>query len=185
MQRTSIVAGDTFHDVVALPTYPAGAGWVLHYRLVPEASGGTAIELTGTAQGDEHLLAATAAATAAWVPGLYSRTSWVARSGEVYSIASDVIELKPDPRSVAAGFDGRTAARKALDAANEALVAYGHKAWTQAYTIGNRAMTFRSPAEFLAWRSALQAEVQREENAAGMAAGLGSRRKVLVRLPRA
>ncbi|PZP97513.1 MAG: hypothetical protein DI587_17090 [Variovorax paradoxus] len=184
MQRKHIVAGDTLRFAVALPEYPASAGWQLFYRLVPQDAGQAAIDLLAVGQGDEHLLDAPAAVTAGWVQGAYAWSSWVVRNGETYSVAQGLVAVQPNPRTLNAGHDARTPARKALDAADQALATYGNKAWTQSYSINGRSMTFTSSEKFMAWRSLLRSEVQREEAAAGLG-GPGNRRKVFVRLPRA
>ena len=48
-------------------------------------------------------------------------------------------------------------------------------------TIAGRRQIFRSPADFMAFRSKLQAEVAREDNAERIANGLAPRNKLLVR----
>lgn len=184
MQRKHIVAGDTLRFAVTLPEYPPTAGWQLRYRLVPQDAAQAAVDLTAEPQGDEFVLGATAVATGAWSPGGYAWSSWVVRADESYSVAQGLVTVLPNPRTLAAGHDARTPARKALDAADQALATYGNKAWTQSYSINGRSMTFTSSEKFMAWRSMLRSEVQREEAAAGQG-GPGNRRKVFVRLPRA
>lgn len=185
MLQSSLTAGDTLSFSTVLDGYPAGAGWVLKYRLVPRTGSNPAIAITASADGDSHRVLVDAATTGAWVVDSYTWNSWVEKSGEVYSIASGQLGIQADPRTVAAGLDGRSSARKALDAADAALAAYGSKAYLQAYEINGRSQKFHSPSEFLAWRSALQREVRREDAAADMAAGRGSRNKIFVRVPRA
>ena len=77
--------------------------------------------------------------------------------------------------------DTRSTARQALDAVNAALAAYGAKAYLADISIAGRRQTFRSPAEFLAFRSKLKAEVAAEDNAERIANGLAPRNKLLVR----
>lgn len=60
--------GDTLSFTTSLADYPASAGWVLTYRLVPRDAGDI-IVLTCTASGADHLAAAAAAATTAWTAG--------------------------------------------------------------------------------------------------------------------
>ncbi len=185
MQQNTLIAGDTLNFATVVADYPAGAGWVLKYRLVPRTGSNPAIAFSASADGDSHRVQIAAATTGAWAADSYTWSSWVEKAGEVYSVDSGQLVIQADPRSVAAGFDGRSAARKALDAADAALAAYGAKAYLQAYEINGRSQRFHSPSEFLAWRNALQTEVRREQAAADMAAGRGSRNKIFVRVPRA
>jgi hypothetical protein len=168
-----------------VPGYPANASWVLKYRLVPRVSG-AAILLTGAADSADptlHRITASAATTAGWATGLYSWASWVEKAAEVYDVGTGSVKVLPDPRAVIAPFDARTDAQIALEAAKAALGAWTPT--TKSYTIGDRSYTFNSPTEILAVISYWQAQVKREEDAIAMAAGLGSRRKVYVRLNRA
>lgn len=184
MQISTIVAGDTFRAVVAVPQYPAADGWVLHYRLAPLAVAGSVIALQAVDLAGQYVLAATPAETAVWAPGAYSWTSWVERTGDVHSVGDGQVAIKPDPRTVAAGYDNRTPARAALDAANAAMAAYGAKAYLQSISVAGKMISFQSPERFLAWRSQLVAEVAREDAAAGGAAQLAGR-KYFVRIGRA
>jgi hypothetical protein len=185
MQTTTIVAGDTFRAVVAVPEYPASAGWVLHYRLAPLLAAGAVIVLQAVVVNGQYTLAATPVETAAWAPGGYSWTSWVELGGDVHSVASGQVQIRPDPRTVAPGYDNRTPARAALDAANAAMASYGSKAYLQSISVAGKTMSFQSPERFMAWRSALQSEVAREEAAGGTTTAPGAGRRFLVRVGRA
>lgn len=185
MDATSLTAGTTLSYTTSVPDYPANASWVLKYRLIPRVSG-SAILLTGAADGADptlHRITASAATTAAWAAGVYSWASWVEKAGEVYDVASGTVEITPDPRTaVAGGLDTRSAAQVALEAARAALAAWTPT--TKSYQIGERSYTFNAPAEIIAVINYWQGVVKREEDLAAMAAGLGSRRKVYVRLSR-
>lgn len=176
-----LVAGDTAAWRDTLADYPASAGWVLHYRLTGMDSAGGVIAIDCTASGAEHVAAVAAAGTATWVPGAYSWAAWVTKDAEVITVGTGSTRVLPDPRTAAAGNDTRSPARQALDEADAMLRTYGAKAYLQSITVGDRAKTFRSPAEFLAYRSHLQAEVAREQHAARLAAGLPSRNSIYVR----
>lgn len=185
MLKKHIVAGDTLRFVVNLPEFSPLEGWQLRYRLVPQDAAQSAVELAADAEGADHVISATAASTTNWAPGGYAWTSWATRGSDSYSVAQGLFTVLPNPRTLAAGHDARTPARKALDAADQALATYGSKAWTQSYSINGRSMSFTSPDKFMAWRSQLRSEVQREEAAAGIGGPGNHRPKVLVRLGRA
>lgn len=175
------IAGDTLawrRD--DLTSYPSSGGWTLAYTLV-----GSTSTITLTAVGDSagHAVSATAAATAAWAPGAYT---WVATVTNVdarrYTIGQGVLTVKPNLASVVGGMDLRGPARQALEAVDAALREYGAKAYLQEIEIGGRRQKFRSPDEFMAFRSRLQ----REANAEDVAAGLRPRtsNRLLVRFTR-
>jgi hypothetical protein len=186
MDATTLTAGTTLNFTTSVPSYPANASWVLKHRLIPRVSG-SAITLTGAPDSADptlHRTQATAVTTAAWAAGVYSWASWVEKAAEVYDVAVGTVEITPDPRTAAAGaLDTRSDAQIALEAAKAAMAAWTPT--TKSYTIGDRSYTFNSPAEIIAVVNYWQNEVKREEDALAMAAGLGSRRKVYVRLNRA
>lgn len=177
---TTLRAGDTYSELVSRPDYPATAGWVLKGRFTPR-SAGTAIDITGTAEGADHRLAATAATTAAWAAGAYTAAQWVERAAEIHTVATSQFTILPNLRTAAAGTDTRSPARQALDAAEAALAAYGAQAYLQMTAIGDRQKRFHTPGEFLAFVSKLRAQVRAEENADRLAQGLAPRHKLRVR----
>lgn len=175
-----VTAGDTVSWLKTLSDYPASAGWVLTYTLINSA---TKITLTSTAQGDDHLVSASASTTATWTAGSYTWVVAVAKDGERYTLAQGSIVVAPN-LAAATTHDTRTSARKALDAVNTLLENYGSKAYLQGYEINGRRMQFQTPGEFLAFRSKLQAQVKQEENMARIASGLSPRNQVAVRFNR-
>jgi len=178
-----LTAGDTLAFDTAGGDYPASAGWSLVYKLIPRTAG-TVITITSSASGDDHAIQVAPAVTAAWPAGVYSWVCYATKSGERQTLQQGITTVLADP-GVATTLDNRTPARKALDAADAALEAYGSKAYTQQYEIAGRSMRFHTPADFLAWRSKLQIEVQRELRAANLAAGRPDTNKIHVRVPRA
>lgn len=182
MQR-ELIAGDTLNFLASAPLYPASAGWVLKYRLAPRTVGGSVISFTATAEGDDYRVNVAAATTASWGPDNYSWSSWVERGAEKYTVESlGQISVKPDPRTAAAGYDGRSVARKALDDARAALAS-----WTptkRRYRIADREMEFNGTADIIKAINYWELEVQKEQRIADLAAGGIDRRKVYVRLNR-
>ena len=177
-EPSSVVAGDTVAWTKSLADYSAADGWVLNYRLINAAG---KIDIVATASGADHAVSVAAATSAAWAPGDYVWQGYVEKAAERYTVGSGAITIKPDLAAEAAGFDTRSAARKALDLLDAALVTHGANAWTQEYEIAGRRMKFKSAGEFMAWRDKLKAEVAREEAADRIAAGMGGGRKVYVR----
>ena len=165
---TTLRAGDTYTQLVALADYPASDGWVLKSRFTPRA-GGTAIALTATAEGDDHRLEATATTTAAWLAGDYAAAQWVEKGAEVYTVASGQLTVLPNLRAIAGATDTRSQAEIALASAKAAFAA-----WTptqRRYRIGEREMEFASAAEILRVVSYWQNQVDREQGTAAAVPG--------------
>ena len=176
-EPTRITAGDTITWLKSLADYPATDGWVLAYTLINAAA---KITITATASGADHLVSVSAATSTGYAAGTYSWQATVTLGGVRHTLATGSIVIAAN-MAAATLLDGRTSARKALDAVNALLETYGSKAYMQAYEINGRSQKFHTPGEFLAFRSQLQAEVAREENAARIAAGLAPKNQVYVR----
>jgi hypothetical protein len=173
------VAGDTLAWTKSLPSYPASAGWVLRYTLVSASAPYT---FSATASGADHAVSVPAGTTAGWAPGQYAWTADVSLGAARHTVGSGRMTIAPNLAAVTTGgLDTRTPARKALDAMDASLAAVGDKAYLQAYTINGRSQTFRDPAQFMALRSQLQAEVAKEERTAALAAGQRPRNQLHVR----
>jgi hypothetical protein len=176
--------GDTLDFTTTLADYPASAGWVLTYRLIPRTSG-TPISLPGTASGDDHRTSATATTTAAWTAGEYSWAGYVDKAGEHYVVDNGTVTLLPN-LATATAYDGRTQAETALEDAKTALATYqasGGK--VKAYTIAGRSMEFTDGGEILKQISYWQIQVTREQAASAVAKGLADPRRIYLRAGRA
>lgn len=170
------IAGDTFDQSVSLADYPAAEGWQLKLRIVPR-TGGTAIVIAGSADGDDHVLQASAALTAAWTAGGASWAAWVEKDDESFSIEAGQLTIVADPRTLAAGVDTRSVAARALEAIDLTLLGKGTTA-TASYTIKDRTLSSYSLDELRRLRDYFAEEVRREERTA---AGVGSGRTIRVR----
>jgi len=178
-EPTSFTAGDTISWTRSLADYPASAGWVLAYRFINATS---MFDLTGTAQGDTHVISQTAASTAAYAAGTYAWQAFVTKGSERYTVGNGTCVVAPNLAGVSgAGFDDRTPARKALDALNGGLETFGSNAHVQGYTIEGREMRYRTFADFMAARDRLALEVAREDAAQRARAGLGAKNRLRVR----
>ncbi len=182
MQQQDLIAGDSLNFAVSVSKYPPSSGWVLTYRLVPRNPGSLPIDFAASADGDEFVVAVPASTTAEWAPGAYTWASWVDKAGEQYTVTQGQITIQPNPRNAAAGYDGRSQARKALDDARTALAAW--QPTQRRYKIGEREMEFRSTSEIIELISYWEIQVQREDRAARRAAGLPDPRRSFVRLNR-
>ncbi len=178
MQET-IRAGDTLDYTTTLADYPASAGWVLMYRLIPRTSG-TPITITGSASGDDHRTAAAATTTAGWAAGYYSWVAYIDLGSERYTVDSGVVQILPD-LATATAYDGRSAARIALEAV-EAVIGNRATLDQEQYSIAGRSLQRTPMADLLRLRSALRIDVAREEAANRRKLGLDDGRRIYLRV---
>lgn len=176
-EPSRVTAGDTVEWARTLDDYPASAGWTLSYTLINSSA---KISLSSTASGDAHLVSVTAATSANWAAGTYAWQAVVTKTTQRYSVGSGNLVINAN-WAAATTYDSRSTAKKTLEAVDAALLTYGAKAYLQSYEISGRSQRFHTPGEFLAFRSRLQAEVAREDNAARIAAGLAPRNQINVR----
>ena len=173
-EPTTLIAGDTAKWLIALPDYPATEGWVLGYQLVNSS---TAISFASSASGADHLVAVAAVDTAGWTPGSYTWRSQVSKSGEVFTVSNGSVVIAP---AFGAATDGRSHARKALDAV-QAYLENPANLSAASYEIAGRKLQRLSIPDLLTLRDRYQFEVSREEAAALVARGLPDKRRVMVR----
>lgn len=176
--QQQLFAGTTLNFLTPTPGYSAAEGWVLKFRLVPRTSG-AAIDITCTAEGEDHRAQVTAAATAAWALGSYTWTSRVEKSGEIYAVGQGQISIQQNPATALAGFDGRSQAARALDDARAALASFNaSNGRVRRYRIGERETEYHSAAEIIKQIAYWEQELEREENAARLATGRPARNRM-------
>jgi len=161
----TIVAGDTVRWPDSFADYSAADGWVLKHRLAPLGAG-TPVDLTAQADGSAFETIVASSASANLSAGAWTLTSWVEKAAEVFTVGSRQVQVQPNPRNMAAGFDGRSAARKALDDARTAFYAFNPT--KKRYKIGEREFEFNTASEILVKIHQLEREVQKEDIAAGI-----------------
>lgn len=169
-------AGDTWQWRRELADYPAGV-WSLSYVFTNATH---AFSINATADGLSHAIAVPKAITAPFFAGDYTWAAFVNTATERHQVATGNLKLCPD-LSIVAPRDGRSFARRLLDAVEAALE---NRASTDQLdvieaTFRERGVK-RSQGTLLALRTQLSSEVRREENAA---AGK-SRNRLLVRFGR-
>lgn len=179
--QPSITVGDTLDFTTALSAYPASAGWVMKFRLIPRGAG-SPISITCSASGANHRAQVDATATAGWTAGAYGWASWVEQGAIVNTVDSGTVQLTPNLRVAPAGTETRTLAAIALAAAEAALAAWTPT--TKRYVINGREMEFKATAEIVDTIAYWRTQVQAETRAADRAAGRPDRRKTYVRLSR-
>lgn len=180
--QQELIAGDSLNFATSTPAYPASAGWVLSYYLVPRTAGNTPITLAATAEGDAHRVAIAASTTANWAADNYNWAARVDKAGEKYTVDQGQITIKANPFTAAAGYDGRTQAEKALDDAKAAFASFNPT--KSRYRIGERELVFNTKAEIIGAIHYWQNEVARERRADALAKGMPDPRKTYVRINR-
>lgn len=165
-----IAAGVTLELGVSFAEHPA-PDWSLELTL----RGPAAIDITSSADGDAHVISADAAATASWTAGRYSYQLRATDGTDVVTIERGELVIAPDLAAASAGYDGRTHARKVLDAI-EAVIEGRASLDQQSYQINNRSLSRTPISDLLKLRNQYRAEVRAEAQR-----GAGYGRKVKVR----
>lgn len=182
---TTLTAGDTFAATVAVPAYPASAGWVAKLRLVARTGSSAPIDLTAAAAGDDHLFTAAAAVTVDWPALAHTAVLWVEKGAEKFSVSQTQLTIAPDLRARGGGIDTRSLPRKTLDDLIAARAAWATtNGRTRRYKIGDREREFASAAELDAEIRFWQTQIAQEDAAARLAAGLPGRNRILTRFTR-
>jgi hypothetical protein len=182
--QQQLIAGDSLNFTTSAPDYPASQGWLLRYRLIPRGTGAP-IEFNALAEGDIYRVQQPASATTNWAAGEYSWAAWVEKGAEKYTVDQGQITIRPDPRTVTAGYDGRSVAQKALEDAKAAFAAFTASNGTKRkYRIGEREMEFRSTEEIIQQIHYWEGQVRVEEQADRLAKGLRPKNKILTRFTR-
>lgn len=181
--QAKLAAGTTLKFTVSLPDYPASAGWVLSYRLAPRVVG-SAIDVTSTASGADHLVNVAKGTTAGWVPGTYGVLAWVDNGTDRFPVSSESGEIvvTPNPATLASGVDQRSGAEIALTNV-QALLQGKASTGVQSYTINGRELSSYSLPDLMRLEHKLKTDVDRERVAAGKPALYGGTRiqRILVR----
>jgi hypothetical protein len=143
---TTFRAGDSASWSESLSAYPASAGWIMKLRMLWPA--GQAIDIATTADGDDFAVTLAASDTASWQAGKATLVAWVEKGTQSITVGDLSVQVLPNLR-LQANHDGRTANKRALDAAEAALLKYleGGQALVEEYEIDGRRMKFRSTQE--------------------------------------
>jgi hypothetical protein len=156
-----LTAGDTWTWTRSFPDYPASSGWELSYALTSSTA---QVTITASASGDDHLISVAAATTAAYTAGDYSWQAYVTLDAERYMVDSGRVTVRPNLAAASSGYDGRSAAAKAL-AAIESFLATGDPTAAEVQVEG-RALKHFPILDLHRLRYRLQAEVANEQAAA-------------------
>lgn len=150
---SEISAGITLSLSLSLPEYPA-PDWSLSLVL----RGPQAIDLTASAEGEDHVLEAAAADTAEWAPGLYVWQLRAIDAPDVVLVEEGQSRILVDLAAQAADYDGRSHAERVLEAI-EAVIEGRASIDQSSYSINNRSLSRTPIGDLLKLRTRYRAEV--------------------------
>jgi len=162
-----ITVGGSLDWSVTLADYPA-PDWVLHYAFFNGTANGS---FDAAADGSDHKVDLTSAVTGTWAAGRYNWTAYVTKGDEQKSVGEGVFIFKPNP-TVATNLDGRSHARKMLEAIEATLEGRGTADELDLVKgqFGERAIE-RNLDMVQKWRRKYRDEVEAEDSAQAMADG--------------
>ena len=170
------VAGTSLQFTRALADYPPPA-WTLSYALV---KAGQRIVFTATNNGDgSHRVSVPMATTAAWPAGAYELQGYVSNGTDRHLVDTGTLHVLPDFAAQSTGYDGRSHARKVLDAIEAVLEGRAAETHLELQVVtpgGTRRVSEIPHADLLALRSQYQNEVARENAASSGHTGRGKMR---------
>lgn len=157
-----LVAGDRWKWTVSLPDYPADV-----WKLVYAFRGASALTLTSTASGSDHLLDALPDATEDLIAGRYAWQAFVEQrtdATEHYELARGQVQILPDVNKLAAGSptDLRSQNQRILDAIRATIEGTASREERQ-YQVGGRSLEVRNVNELLDLEGVFAARVRREQ----------------------
>lgn len=154
-----ITAGLTLDARIAASGYPATL-WTAQLLL----RGPKSIDVPVAIDGDSVVIRANAGVTATWPAGDYWYSLRATSGADAVELASGQITILPDLAAATDGYDGKTHARRTLDAI-EAVIEKRASMDQERYRINNREL-YRTPiADLLKLRDLYRLEVAREDQA--------------------
>lgn len=174
-----ITAGDTVTWSRSLPDYPATDGWLLSYAL----RGPTAIDITAAANGVDHLVDVGTVVSSGYADGLYTMQGYVSNGTSRFTVYTGPVTIKPDLAAAGAGYDGRSHVKRTLDAI-EAVIEGRASKGDQQLSIDGTTLIKMTATDLLNLRTRYQNEYRREQQAARVAQGKNSGRKIVTRFKR-
>lgn len=181
-EPTEFRAGDTIQWVKSLADYSAAEGWTLKYYLVASQR---KITITATASGSDFAVTISATDSATLSAGPASLVGVVTSDSETHTIGPQLtVTILPNFASdadVQAGFDGRTHARKMLDALESAQLSDNNSRIVSYTIFGERSVTLMNAEEWQKQHSYWRNIVVQEERQAAIDRGETGAGKVYIR----
>lgn len=166
---------DATTDNLGNPIAPPS--WSLTYII----NGATTLTLSGVQSGTGWVTSITSAQSTNLTAGTYYWQAFATNGSSRVTLGAGQLQVKANLAAAAANFDGRSQARKDLDAVQSAIRSMISGGGVQEYTIGNRSIRKMSVESLLMLETKLKHEVAREERAQRMKSGLGDPNNLYVR----
>ena len=173
----TIRAGDTIEWTKSIDDYKASDGWSLSYSF--RGTGGT-IDITSSADGDDHAISIAPATSTAYTAGFYDVIGYVDKGSDRYTVYTSRIEVLVDLEAAGSSYDGRSHVKKVLDAIEAVLENRATKEIEES-TIEGVAIKRIPHAELIAMRSKYLNWYQQEQAAERIRLGLGTTNSILTR----
>lgn len=159
---SSFTQGVSVRRVVTLSSYPPPT-WSLRLVLV-QADAQEVID--ATADGTDHVLALTAAESAAYAVGTWDYQAFVTDGTDRHMVGSGRVEVLPDYETASSGIDTRTAIEKNIEAIEAVLAGSASKDQRRA-KYGDREIERYSPTELIQILNHLRQELRRQHRRPG------------------
>jgi len=171
-----INAGDTITWLRSLPLYSAVDGWSLNYAL----RGPSAINISAIGTGTEHQVSIDPVTSGGYVSGLYAIQGYVTNGINRVTIYNGNVTIQPDLVASGAGYDGRSFAKRMLDAIE--AVSENRASKTQLETnIDGTLLKYKTDEQLAVLRIRYLNEYRAEQRRAGIKNGKKSGRRILMR----
>jgi len=178
-EPTSIRAGDSIGWRRSFADYPASAGGVLAYRLIPRRSG-DALPIEAIADGDDFVVAVSAASTSSLIPGEYTLAGAITMGESRIMVHTSTVSVLPDLMA-ASSLDDRSSARKIVEAIDAWLS--GKAGWAGEKTIADRSIKDHPLPDLIKLRDRFSQDIASEDAALNLVNGIGGGRgRVMVRM---
>src|SRR5512138_1616449 len=172
-------AGDTWAWTDTQSDYPA-ATYTLKYSL--RAYGLEPVDIVAVGSGNDHVSTVTAAITGSIPPGTYQWVAYVERTVagvlERTTLSSGSLVVQANLLAATSTTDIRSVAEVLLDNLETAIRRLSTRE-VETLTVNGRTVTYRQLGGLLKDRESLRMEVNKEREAAKLAAGLASGRRIL------
>lgn len=177
-------AGETLCFDFSSSDYPAGSSWELNWYLKGDSQFTWAWSSEVAASGDDFRTTVAASSTASIGEGRYWLIGQVTKSGEVHQVYNQECTVLPDASVTNGSFDGRSHARKVLDAIEDVIEGRATRQ-EASYSIGGgpvaQQIELASFDDLLKFRNRYKSEVKAEEEKAARERGEKTGRKILTR----
>lgn len=178
----TFIAGDfvTWQRADLGVDYPP-ASYSLSYKARREGSGVTALTIAASADGAAYRVTLSSATTAAYSAGTYHWQAYITRNSDGARLTVGEGVFTVEANRATATTDPRSHVRRVLDAI-EAVIENRATRDQESYSIQGRTLARTPIADLLLLRDKYKQDLRAETDAARLAAGLPSKRRIVTRL---